>query len=75
MIEKLPDEFKNLVVPFDFYAYFKRDVMAVLPIIVAFYLYQVEVTVLFIKKWMTAKQQSQVQSYFMNNEDAVILFT
>jgi hypothetical protein len=49
--------------------------MGALPIILALYLQQVDVSKLYIKKWLIQKQQTQLYSYLMNKEDAVVLFT
>jgi len=42
---------------------------------IALYLQQVDVSLVFIKKWFIQKQQAQLNSFFMSQEDAVVLFS
>lgn len=42
---------------------------------IALYLQQVDVSLVFIKKWFIQKQQVQLNSFFMSQEDAVVLFS
>jgi hypothetical protein len=49
--------------------------MSALPIMLALYLQQIDVSKLYIKKWLLKKQQKQLYDYFMNKEDAIILFS
>ena len=43
-------------------------------VIFALYLQQVDVSLIYIKKWLIKKQQDQLNSYFMSQDDAVVLF-
>ena len=42
---------------------------------IALYLQQVDVSLIFIKKWFISKQQDQLNSFFMSQDDAVVLFS
>jgi len=44
-------------------------------VMIALYLQQVDVSLVFIKKWFIQKQQAQLNSFFMSQEDAVVLFS
>ena len=43
-------------------------------VLFALYLQQVDVSLIYIKKWLIKKQQDQLNSYFMSQDDAVVLF-
>jgi hypothetical protein len=49
--------------------------LSAFPILLALYLQQIDVSKLYIKKWLLKKQQKQLYDYFMNKEDAIILFS
>jgi hypothetical protein len=75
LIQKLPLEFRDLITPFKLENNMKKIIMGAFPIILALYLQQVDVSKLYIKKWLIQKQQNQLYAYFMNKEDAVVLFS
>jgi hypothetical protein len=75
LINSLPNEFKDLIVPSNIIWDIKQAITWGFTPVFALYIQQVDVSLILIKKWLIERQQNQLNSYFMSQKDAVILYT
>ena len=62
----IPAEYQSLITPFDAFQKIKITVIFSFIVMIALYLQQVDVSLIYIKKWFISKQQDQLNSFFMN---------
>ena len=71
----MPAECRQYVEPVSAIQEIKIGMMFGVVILIASYLQQVDVSLIYIKRWIMGRQQEQLNSYFQSQEDAVVLFT
>lgn len=74
MMRNIPVEYRGLIPPYDLPRKIQLGFLRGTLVLLALYLQQVDVSLIYIKKWLITKQQDQLNSYFMSQNDAVVLY-